>query len=79
MVKVMNVEHVSGVGEKTLEILYKNSIYTRDDLVSFYPYRYQLLKPDILDPSLEDVTITINAVVSSDVKVSFIRKNFSFK
>ena len=73
----MNVEHVSGVGEKTLEILYKNSIYTRDDLVSFYPYRYQLLKPDILDPSLEDVTITINAVVSSDVKVSFIRKNFN--
>lgn len=73
----MNVEHVSGVGEKTLEILYKNSIYTREDLVSFYPYRYQILKPDILDPSLEDVTITINAVVSSEVKVSFIRKNFN--
>ncbi len=74
---IMNIEHLHGVGEKTLEVLYKNGIYTILDLVNYYPYRYEILKPDILDPSFNDMTVTINAVVASEVKISFIRKNFN--
>ena len=67
---IMNIEHLHGVGEKTLEVLYKNGIYTILDLVNYYPYRYEILKPDILDPSFNDMTVTINAVVASEVKIS---------
>ena len=73
----MNIEHIKGIGEKTLEHFYKYNIYTLEDLLTFYPYRYQILEPSSLENTDKEITITINATVVDPGKVSFIRKNFN--
>ena len=73
----MNLQNLKGIGEKNIEYLYKADIYTIEDLVTYYPYRYQVLKPESLETTLPLTTVTINAKVVDVGKVSFIRKNFN--
>ena len=73
----MDLQQLKGVGEKTIEHFYQSNIYNLEDLVSFYPYKYQILQPDTLEDSDEKVTLTINATVTDSGKVSYIRKNFN--
>ncbi len=40
----MVIEELKGVGDKTKELLNKINIYTLEDLVHHYPYRYDLIK-----------------------------------
>ena len=70
----MNLQNLKGIGEKNIEYLYKADIYTMEDLVTYYPYRYQVLKPESLETTLPLTTVTINAKVVEVGKVSFIRK-----
>ena len=39
--------HLKGVGPKTLSLLNKINIYTIDDLITHYPYRFEILKKGI--------------------------------
>ena len=73
----MDLTHVKGIGEKYIELLYKANIYSVEDLVSYYPYKYQLYEPEVLENSLDGVVVTINAKVFDNPKVSYIRKNFN--
>lgn len=73
----MDLQHIKGIGAKTIEALYKAEIYSVEDLVTYYPYRYEILKPSLLENTEEKLTITINAKVAELPKVSFIRKNFN--
>ncbi|MBR1679794.1 MAG: ATP-dependent DNA helicase RecG [Bacilli bacterium] len=73
----MDLEHIKGIGEKTIEHLYKAGIYNLEDLLTYYPYRYQILKPTSLEETKENETITINAIITDVGKVSFIKRNFN--
>ena len=73
----MDLEHIKGIGEKTIEHLYESGIYNLEDLLTFYPYRYQILNPTSLEEKSENETITINATIVDVGKVSFIKKNFN--
>ena len=73
----MNLQNLKGIGEKTVEHLYASNIYTIEDLLTYYPYKYQILEPAILETSETNTVLTINATVVDTGKVSFIRKNFN--
>lgn len=73
----MDLQQLKGVGEKTIEHFYQANIYNLEELVTYYPYKYQILQPDTLEDSDEKVTLTINATVTDLGKVSYIRKNFN--
>ena len=73
----MDLKHIKGIGDKTIETLYDSNIYSVEELVSYFPYRYQVLQPEILEDAKEKVGITINARVCGPSKVSYIRKNFN--
>ena len=73
----MNLQNLKGVGNKTIESLYQASIYTINDLLTYYPYRYQILVPTILDNSKVDETIVINAAILEVSKVGYIKKNLN--
>ncbi len=71
------LEEIKGIGPKTLELLGKISIETIDDLVRYYPYRYNIYSPsNILDATDED-TIVISGIITSIPKVSYIKRNFN--
>ena len=73
----MELTDVKGVGDKTLKSLNKLGIYTIDDLVNYYPFRYQVY--DIKDLSKVDSsdTVVVNAVVETNANVFYIKKNLN--
>ena len=36
----MELTELSGIGPKTVQLLNKIDIYTTDDLLTYYPYKY---------------------------------------
>ncbi len=71
----MEIENLKGVGPKTLDALHKLEIYNINDLLSYYPFRYQVLKPEVLDNS--DNVKTIVGKVESAPRVIFIKRNLN--
>ena len=73
----MNLSDIKGIGPKTLNMLNKLSIFTVNDLIRFYPYRYNIYKPsDITNCNIDDV-IVVPARIISEPKVSYIKRNFN--
>ncbi len=73
----MELNQIKGIGPKTIEYLHKLNIYTIDDLVHYYPYRYNVYNPvDIL--SLEEDNIgVVSGVIESEPKIAYIKRNFN--
>lgn len=73
----MNLSDIKGIGPKTLNVLNKLSINTINDLVRFYPYRYNIYRPsDITNCNDYDV-IVVPCKIISEPKVSYIKRNFN--
>lgn len=71
----MDIKNLHQVGEKTSKILNKLGIFTDDDLINYYPYRYNVynFSNDLIDNS----TLIINVIIESNPIVSYIKKNFN--
>lgn len=68
---------LKGIGPKTLLALNDLNIYSIEDLLTYYPYRYNIYKPVILNDSEENSTIMINGYVEGPIRVFFIKKNLN--
>ena len=73
----MELTDIKGVGPKTLEHLHELGIYTLDDLLTNYPYRYDLFEPTNLTGQYDNERIAINVQVETTATTAFIRKNFN--
>ena len=73
----MELHDIKGVGPKMLKQLNELGIYSVEDLLSYYPYRYDYFEPTILDDTYEDKRVCISAVIDATPTVQFIRKNFN--
>lgn len=72
----MELSMIKGIGEKSIGILNELGIFSVEDLLEYYPFRYEFLKPSEV---LEDISETqvINVIVENEPKVSYIRRNFN--
>lgn len=73
----MELTDIKGVGPKMLINLHDLNIYTIDDLLTYYPYRYDLFEPINLSDDYDNERIAINVVVETAATTAFIRKNFN--
>ena len=73
----MELHSIKGIGPKTLELLHKMNIYNTEDLITYYPYRYNIYKPMNLGECEENTNVTINATIESTPRLSYIKKNFN--
>ena len=73
----MNLNLVSKIGPKTEKILNKINIFTVEDLLTYYPYRYNVIKFINIDEAKENETCYVLATVLSNVKVAYIKRNFN--
>ena len=73
----MELTDIKGVGPKTLDHLHELGIYTLDDLLTDYPYRYDLFEPTNLTEQYDNERIAINVQVETTATTAFIRKNFN--
>ena len=59
------LKDVKGIGPKSLSLLNKIGIYTVDDLVTHYPFRYDVLKRDDLSQVNDGEKIVIDGKIES--------------
>lgn len=59
------IKDVKGIGPKSLSLLNKINIYTIEDLVTHYPFRYDILKRDSLQEIEDEDHIIIDGKVES--------------
>lgn len=73
----MELSDIKGVGPKMLSNLKKININTVEDLLTYYPYRYDIFEPiDLTEESFGE-RIAINVTVETTPTVGYIRKNFN--
>ena len=73
----MELTDIKGVGPKMLLNLHELNIYNIDDLLTYYPYRYDLFEPTNLTDDYDNERIAINVLVETTATTAFIRKNFN--
>lgn len=71
------LEDIKGIGPKSLLALKALNLYTKDDVINYFPYRYNVYTPVKLRECSECDTCTITGYVESAAKVFFIRKNLN--
>lgn len=71
------LEDIKGIGPKSLLALKALNLYTKDDVINYYPYRYNVYTPIKLRECSEGDTCTITGYVETAAKVFFIRKNLN--
>ena len=71
------LDEIKGIGPKTILSLNSLGIYTLDDLLNYFPYRYNVLKPVSLSIASDDDQVLINGYIENPIKVFFIKKNLN--
>lgn len=72
----MNLDIIKKIGPKTIKCLNRLNIFTVEDLLTYYPYKYNFINIiDIKDAKVN--VVYVNAIVLSDVKVYYIKRNFN--
>lgn len=73
----MELSDVKGVGPKMLASLKNLGIYNVNDLLTYYPYRYDIFEPVTLNDDYNNERIAINAIIETTATTAYIRKNFN--
>lgn len=73
----MELEKIKGLGPKSIVLFNKLNIYNLEDLITYYPYRYNIYKPVDLNAVNENTSVTINATIETTPKLSYIKRNFN--
>lgn len=61
----MNLKEIKGIGLKTAQLLEHLGIYNSDDLIAYYPYRYNLIKRSDLATLTQDSPVIIDGIVEN--------------
>ncbi len=73
----MELQDIKGIGPKSIELLRKLNITTLEELITYYPYRYNIYNPVDLKTIEEEKIVTINATIESTPKLSYIKRNLN--
>ena len=77
---IVDVTNIKGVGPKMALSLKKMNINTTDELIHYYPYRYNYYEIKNLSKDLEESSGCINVYKAKVLKapvVNYIKKNFN--
>ena len=73
----MDLIQLEGIGPKSLKLLNKLNINTIDDLISYYPFRYDVLKVCDLNNALNQDKVIVNGIIESIPTVIRLRGNMN--
>ncbi len=65
----MQIEEIKGIGPKTTSILNKLGINNIDDLITYYPFRYDILKRTDMDNVKDGDKVIIDGYLEEDAKM----------
>jgi ATP-dependent DNA helicase RecG len=71
---MQELETISGVGEKTVLLLNKLGIYTKNDLVNYYPFRYEVLRRSVISDISDGNKVVIDGIVEGQPTMIYLPK-----
>lgn len=73
----MKLEDINGIGDKTLSCLNKLGIYSIKDLMSFYPFRYDIIERSNIDNLHDGDSIIIDGCVETIPNLFYFNKKMN--
>lgn len=73
----MKIGDLKGIGPKTEKIFENIGIITTDDLMGYYPFRYDVIKRSNIQELVQDDKIIIDGIVESRASVFFFNKKMN--
>ena len=71
----MDIKNLHNVGEKTAKLLNKLGIYNDNDLINFYPYKYNVY--NFSKEYIDNITLITRVKIESNPIVIYIKKNLN--
>ena len=72
---MLELETIEGVGPKTKELLNKLKIYNGDDLLNYYPYRYDIIKRSDMSILNDGDKIVMDGIVEGQPTIIYVNKS----
>ena len=72
-----SIDTVKGIGPKTAKILIKNGIETISDLLSYYPYRFEVIAKSNIKELNEEDRIVIDGIIEAVPSIFFFNKKMN--
>lgn len=72
---MIELENIDGIGPKTKELINKLNIYTAEDLIDHYPFRYDIIKRSDLTVVNDGDRIVIDGIVEGQPTIIYINKS----
>ena len=69
---MFELEKIEGIGPKTKELLEKLQIFTIEDLINHYPFRYEVLKRSNLNELKDGDKITIDGIIEGQPTIIYL-------
>jgi len=73
----MRIGELKGIGPKTEKLFNNSGIITVNDLMSYYPFRYDVIKRSNIQELVQDDKIIIDGIVESNASVFFFNKKMN--
>ena len=72
---MIELENIEGIGPKTKELLSKLGINTIEDLLYYYPYRYDVIKRTDMSILNDGDKIIIDGIIEGQPTIIYINKS----
>ena len=72
---MLELEQIDGIGPKTKELLNKLKIYNGNDLLGFYPYRYDIIKRSDMSILNDGDKIVMDGIIEGQPTVIYVNKS----
>lgn len=72
-----SLENIKAVGAATIKKLNKLGIYTTDDLLTFYPYRFQYIEKSNLQEKKQDDMVVIEGVIETVPSLFYFKRKMN--
>ena len=72
---MLELENIEGIGPKTKELLNKLKIYNGEDLLNYYPYRYDVIKRSDMSILNDGDKIVMDGIIEGQPTIIYVNKN----
>lgn len=73
----MKLDSIKGIGPKTISLLNRLNINSLEDMVSYYPYRFDVIEKTNINESNQDDKVIIDGIVQNEPLVYFFSKKMN--
>lgn len=73
----MNIDNIKGIGPKNIKLLNKLNIYDTNDLLHYYPFRYDLIKRTNRKDIVNNSKVIIDGIIENKPIINYIKRKLN--